>query len=957
LLVILPLKILFSFTLYLLMMKSRTTSALIIILVLTFTSILITIFIYNGQIQNSETTAKWVAHTHEVLYLTEQVLTLVIDSETGARGYLLTGKDEFSEPLLKSAATIDDKLERLKKLTAENPNQQPRMDSLMNFIRLRLEAANRLVELRQQEGIKAIPLSDLGIGKSYTDKIRIVIDQIINEEERLHQFRVEANRQSQESLTHSLFILVASVLITLVFVVVLLGFNISSINNSAKIIEEKERLVQTVINQNDAGISVRDLEGRFELANAFYSSWLGKTRLEILGKTLKELHPSELANQTQAIIKDVIQSNAMKEHDIKVMINDDEQIHHAKFFPITNAAKKVIAVGTLSSNITKLKKLETELRLQNESLEATVLHKTRDITNLFDRITDAFIALDLDWNFTYVNKRAGEIFGQDPRYLIGKNFWTERPNAINSPFEEAFRKSMKEQKTLHLNEYHKPRDSYYETHIYPSPNGLSIFFRDITEQKKAEEKIAQMQSLMSLLVENAPAAVAMFDKDMRYLVVSKRYLRDYRLNGIDVIGQSHYDVFPEMPQRWRDIHRRTLAGATEKSEEEDFYRLDGSVDIIRWEILPWYKSASEIGGIILFSEDIRERKNAEKIVKRSEELFSFIFKVAPSSMMLFALPDLRTVEVNDNFVTVTGYTRAEAIGKTTMELDMWADLAQRERFLALLSDHGSVKDLEAILKNKSGNLRTGLVSAFIITIQEKKYLLASFNDITERKIAEDEIMQTAEQLRLYSAGLQNIREEERIKIAREIHDELGQQLTGLRMDVAWLDKKIGNDNEAVHKRIKEMSPLIDKTINTVRRISSDLRPGILDDLGLDAALEWQSSEFEKRFGIKVKFHCIILPLKIKKAIATGLFRIYQEALTNVARHSQATEVNAGLIVNENRITLTIADNGIGMDLNKREGRETLGIIGMKERVIMIGGEFQIISSFGNGTTVLVKVPV
>jgi signal transduction histidine kinase len=217
-------------------------------------------------------------------------------------------------------------------------------------------------------------------------------------------------------------------------------------------------------------------------------------------------------------------------------------------------------------------------------------------------------------------------------------------------------------------------------------------------------------------------------------------------------------------------------------------------------------------------------------------------------------------------------------------------------------------------------------------------------------------MKTYEDIRRLNAHLQTIREEERASIAREIHDELGQQLTGLKMDTSWLNKKLSGKDEKLEHKLSDMLSLIDSTVKTVRRISSDLRPGVLDDLGLIAALEWQSSEFEKRSGIACNFTANYHEKEPDKKTAMGIFRVYQEALTNVMRHASATEVNAKLEKQNDHIILTVADNGKGFDSDSNMERKTLGLIGMKERALMMGGELHISSKKGVGTTVTLKIP-
>ncbi|MEO8711603.1 MAG: histidine kinase [Parafilimonas sp.] len=252
-----------------------------------------------------------------------------------------------------------------------------------------------------------------------------------------------------------------------------------------------------------------------------------------------------------------------------------------------------------------------------------------------------------------------------------------------------------------------------------------------------------------------------------------------------------------------------------------------------------------------------------------------------------------------------------------------------------------------------------IVTQQVIKRNEKQQairLTGFCQDITEHIKAEKELHARTDELRDLAAHLQNIREEERAGIAREIHDELGQQLTGLKMDMSWIMKKMSSSDDILKQKIEHSVELLSKTINVVRKIATELHPSILDDLGLIDALLWQSQEFEKRSGIKTEFKYSSLPETPGKNITTGIFRIYQESLTNIARHADATKILTKLDYKNGQIILNIRDNGKGFDVLKFHHTKTLGILSMKERTLMMGGKYIIQSEIGKGTSILVSVP-
>jgi len=233
-------------------------------------------------------------------------------------------------------------------------------------------------------------------------------------------------------------------------------------------------------------------------------------------------------------------------------------------------------------------------------------------------------------------------------------------------------------------------------------------------------------------------------------------------------------------------------------------------------------------------------------------------------------------------------------------------------------------------------------------------------DVTEQKRAQEDLAKMNYRLRNLSAHIQNSREEERMNIAREIHDELGQLTTALKIDMAWVKKKMieldGNPKTAT--RIDDMLGLLHEMVTTIRRISQELRPSILDNLGLSAAVEWYLKEFEKRTNIKTTFDNTLddEDEQLPNLIKTSLFRICQESLTNVMRHAQATKVDCELQkIDSKKIVLQIKDNGKGFDINQKT--KSFGLLGMQERAGMINGSIIIKSEINKGTTIHIEVEI
>ncbi|MDF2466788.1 MAG: sensor protein [Ramlibacter sp.] len=241
-------------------------------------------------------------------------------------------------------------------------------------------------------------------------------------------------------------------------------------------------------------------------------------------------------------------------------------------------------------------------------------------------------------------------------------------------------------------------------------------------------------------------------------------------------------------------------------------------------------------------------------------------------------------------------------------------------------------------------------------VDGKPQLTAVLRDITQRRRAEEDLREMNRQLRSLSASLQEVREQERSRIAMELHDDLGQQLTGLKLELSWLGGRLKEGRQATPEEVGAMRQLLDTAIASVRRIATDLRPPILDDLGFGEAVKWQTAEFAKRSGLDIALDLQAQALVEDDLVATALFRIVQESLTNVARHAGATQVKVSLTADESDLLLTVSDNGAGIAAVARTGNG-IGLVSMRERATALGGKFNIAGVPGTGTTIEVTLPL
>jgi two-component system sensor histidine kinase UhpB len=359
-------------------------------------------------------------------------------------------------------------------------------------------------------------------------------------------------------------------------------------------------------------------------------------------------------------------------------------------------------------------------------------------------------------------------------------------------------------------------------------------------------------------------------------------------------------------------------------------------------------------------KDITERKNSEIEIRNSESKYKMLFNNANDAVFVTQLSDEKTygdfIEVNEVACEKLGYSKEEFLQLSPSAIVAPKSIVDFNFNMNRLMEEGHII-YDLVHRAKDRKLIPVEINAHLFQYNNKPTVLSIARDITERKQAEEKLRRTSKLLRELATHLQTIREEERTMIAQEIHDELGQVLTALKIQVSLLANKLNSDQEPLKQKFNSLSRMIDSSVESVQKISSKLRPGILDELGLIAAIEWQTEEFEKLTNIKCS---LVIPkeeLNLGKEKSTAIFRIFQEALTNIARHSEASRVQISLLNYQSNISLEIQDNGRGIAQEQVKDFKSLGIHGMEERAMVFGGQVYIEGFAGRGTKVKVEIPI
>jgi PAS domain S-box-containing protein len=621
-------------------------------------------------------------------------------------------------------------------------------------------------------------------------------------------------------------------------------------------------------------------------------------------------------------------------------------------------AGQVQGVFAAARDITGLKQLEQMLRQERDQAK-----------KLLEIAPFIILTLNLDGEVTLINAKGSEILGYGAEEIVGKK-WIDsfipekrRPEVkdIFSKYKSGIDVPVECNENLVLNSKGQERlIAWHNIVIRNEKNqiiGTLSTGEDISDRKQAQEALRKSEEKYRLLFETMRDGFVRVNMS-GFVIESNKAFKD--LVGYSEAELQSLGYFDLTPPKWnameaKIVEEEVFPRGYSRVYEKEYRRQDGTIVPVELRTCLVKDTSGKPVEMWAIVRDITSRMVTQAALRESEERFASFMDHSPATAWMKD-ENGRYVYLNRTLEKVLGVKLDDWRGKRDDQV--WpSEIAGQyiNTDQEVLKSGLAIEVVERAL-NRKGEQEYILVLKFPFRDSSgKRYVGGIGLNITDRRQVEEALKRTKEQLRKFSIHLQELLESEKKHLAVEIHDELGQMLTALKIDLSWLAKRIPPDLEPLSRKTQSMMELINETDKVVKRISSNLRPPILDDLGLNEALRWLCGQFQERTGIK----CFLKVLEsdiCSKRQNIDIFRIVQEALTNVARHSEATTVRITMQNEADNLVITIRDNGKGISKSQIESDKSYGIMGMQERARMLGGELTIKGNYTKGTVVKLVIP-
>ena len=573
--------------------------------------------------------------------------------------------------------------------------------------------------------------------------------------------------------------------------------------------------------------------------------------------------------------------------------------------------------------------------------------------SMIGRISDGLISIDTEGYYTYVNNKAGQILNRKPGDLLGKNIWKEFPELLDQPFYKAYERAMNNQEYVYLEVYDRSVAKWIENHIYPSSNGVSVFFKDITERKKKESNFVKLAKRNALILDMMQYSFLLTDAELNVVDVNPAFCKTigYTREEVLKMNVTDFDVklsANEIKQNFKKTIESGIIQFETKNKKKNGIVIDVEVVLTEMEIDGQFYFAS-------FGRDISESKKAEEQIINEKKLSDSVINSLPGIFYLYD-KNRKFLRWNKNFEIISKYNSTEVAAMHPLDFfdDDEKELLKEkietvfEKGIAEVEAHFFTKDKEKIPYYFNGKLTY---------IEGKPCLLGTGIDISERKKAVESIRsmemeilnQKVQEQKKITRAILKAQETERNYIGRELHDNVNQILAGTKLYLSMGAKQ----DARVKNLIKYPLELIDSSINEIRLLTSkNVTP--VRNINLKKLIQVLVDNLNKNTTIKMIFNYNITNEIIDDELKLNIYRIVQEQINNIVKHAAAINANISIEAVENVIRVLVTDDGKGFDINNK--REGIGITNMLNRVESFNGKIDIESSPGNGCKIRIEIP-
>jgi len=721
-------------------------------------------------------------------------------------------------------------------------------------------------------------------------------------------------------------------------------------------LKERERQLRTLVENLPDFVVRLDKHTRYLYVSPALTEAYSLSRDHFIGKTIVE------AGLTGDMLSDIVLMNvalSCAREGIPIIREmvfrhpSGNRVFDIMYVPERDESGHIETVLMVARDITSLRTAHNELQKKEVLLRS-----------LIDSIPDLIFFKNTDSVYLGFNKAFAEFCGHHEAELVGKTDYDFAPVDIASAFREKDREMLASAITQHNDEWVTFPDgrvtllNTMKTPLLDADGniiGVIGVSRDITERYRMEQELFKREREFRTLAESAPDNIARYDREARRLYINPVLERTLGLSMAEVLGKRADETFPqnEAMLRYQKVLEQVIASGKPAEYELVSESVGGGralYNLIRF--APEFDAHGNVIGAVAIGRDYTEQKRLGLELMRREREFRTLAEHSPEMIVRYDC-DCRCIYVNP------AYERHTGISSSAPDA-IWRPMLPREEYIAWLKRVMQTGASDHILlewRAPGGHLVSHWMHA-VAEYDEDNHVvgvLAIGHNVSKLKKVEHQLEESQYLLRKLAARDESVREGERKELAREVHDELGQYLMGLRISVTAVDLQFGKENPTLHEKTKHLLSLVDSTIQVVRNVVASLRPKALD-MGIVAALEWLLDEYQVRTKISCELHVCAEGVQLDDKRATAVFRIVQESLTNISRHAEASQVDIVLAKNESQYILQVRDNGKGFDPEVRKDK-SFGLVGMQERAYTLGGKVEVSSELGRGTIITVYIPV